>query len=131
MPASRSARAITLAPRSCPSRPGLAITTRIFWDIFSLQLAAGRWQPTQRTAPKQAFPAGCPLPAPPLLLDYRRFLVFAPYLAQRVAHFSHGGIGTHGLEEQRHRVGGASGPLLQLGQGLLYAVIVARLLQPV
>src|SRR5215204_5597542 len=29
MPASRSARAMILAPRSCPSRPGLAITTRI------------------------------------------------------------------------------------------------------
>src|SRR5207247_2445187 len=32
MPASRSARAITLAPRSWPSRPGLAITTRSFLD---------------------------------------------------------------------------------------------------
>src|SRR5687768_9707980 len=30
MPASRSARAITFAPRSWPSRPGLAMTTRIF-----------------------------------------------------------------------------------------------------
>src|SRR5919206_1180147 len=30
MPASRSARAMILAPRSCPSRPGFAITTRIF-----------------------------------------------------------------------------------------------------
>src|SRR3712207_2194395 len=29
MPASRRARAMILAPRSCPSRPGLAITTRI------------------------------------------------------------------------------------------------------
>src|ERR1700728_1549799 len=29
MPASRSARAITLAPRACPSRPGLATRTRI------------------------------------------------------------------------------------------------------
>src|SRR5215471_11949465 len=29
IPASRRARAITLAPRSCPSRPGLAIRTRI------------------------------------------------------------------------------------------------------
>src|SRR5450759_1290651 len=29
MPASRRARAITLAPRSCPSRPGLATNTRI------------------------------------------------------------------------------------------------------
>src|SRR5215212_7105446 len=30
MPASRRARAMTLAPRSWPSRPGFAITTRIF-----------------------------------------------------------------------------------------------------
>src|ERR1041385_239706 len=30
MPASRSARAMIFAPRSCPSRPGLAITTLIF-----------------------------------------------------------------------------------------------------
>src|SRR3954454_9412687 len=29
MPASRQARATTLAPRSCPSRPGLATSTRI------------------------------------------------------------------------------------------------------
>src|SRR5579862_3351164 len=32
MPASRSARAITFAPRSCPSRPGLAIKTLIFFS---------------------------------------------------------------------------------------------------
>src|SRR5712691_13333086 len=30
MPASRNARAMIFAPRSCPSRPGFAITTRIF-----------------------------------------------------------------------------------------------------
>src|SRR5919107_3478991 len=29
IPASRSARAMIFAPRSCPSRPGLATTTRI------------------------------------------------------------------------------------------------------
>src|SRR5688572_25858402 len=33
MPALRSARAMTFAPRSCPSRPGFAITTRIFFAI--------------------------------------------------------------------------------------------------
>src|ERR1044072_2361306 len=33
MPASRSARAMILAPRSCPSRPALAMTTRIFLAI--------------------------------------------------------------------------------------------------
>src|SRR6187397_730134 len=30
MPASRSARAMIFAPRSCPSKPGFATTTRIF-----------------------------------------------------------------------------------------------------
>src|SRR6266576_2166130 len=35
MPASRSARAITLAPRSWPSRPGLATSTRIGFVICS------------------------------------------------------------------------------------------------
>src|ERR687884_1917170 len=30
IPASRSARAMIFAPRSCPSRPGFATTTRIF-----------------------------------------------------------------------------------------------------
>src|SRR3954447_18680398 len=33
MPASRRARAMIFAPRSCPSSPGLAITTRILWAI--------------------------------------------------------------------------------------------------
>src|SRR5918911_4286859 len=32
MPASRSARAMIFAPRSCPSSPGLATTTRIFFS---------------------------------------------------------------------------------------------------
>src|SRR5262249_34949726 len=45
MPASRSARAITLAPRSCPSRPGLATRTRIGFssgiDTLLLQLLEG------------------------------------------------------------------------------------------
>src|SRR5258708_34611113 len=41
MPASRSARAMTFAPRSWPSRPGFAMTTRIFCmlnerDLFVL-----------------------------------------------------------------------------------------------
>src|SRR3990172_1237263 len=33
IPASRSARAMTFAPRSWPSRPGFAIRTRIFFGI--------------------------------------------------------------------------------------------------
>src|SRR6478672_11210396 len=38
MPASRRARAMIFAPRSCPSRPGLATTTRIFlWVAASMR----------------------------------------------------------------------------------------------
>src|SRR6516225_1615031 len=44
IPASRRARAMTLAPRSCPSRPGLATSTRILRvsDIWLLILAEQR-----------------------------------------------------------------------------------------
>src|SRR5437660_6979597 len=38
MPASRSARAITLAPRSCPSSPGLATRTRILASAIDIHL---------------------------------------------------------------------------------------------
>src|SRR6267154_5489 len=38
MPASRSARAITLAPRSCPSSPGLATRTRILGSPIVIHL---------------------------------------------------------------------------------------------
>src|SRR5689334_7857346 len=41
MPASRSARAITLAPRSCPSRPGLATSTRILTSAIDNHLTTG------------------------------------------------------------------------------------------
>src|SRR6185436_20084277 len=38
MPASRSARAMILAPRSCPSRPGFATTTRILRSAMAASL---------------------------------------------------------------------------------------------
>src|SRR5262245_54227945 len=40
IPASRSARAMIFAPRSCPSRPGLATTTRIFLVEVEADIAA-------------------------------------------------------------------------------------------
>src|SRR4030095_6988663 len=42
MPAARRARAMTLAPRSWPSRPGLAISTRILFSgiLFCVLLQA-------------------------------------------------------------------------------------------
>src|SRR3954447_13248805 len=67
MPASRSARATTLAPRSCPARPGLATTTRIRALIvegslhFALKVprAGGSPKPERRsTRPERSAPAG-------------------------------------------------------------------------
>src|SRR4051812_12230425 len=62
MPASRSARAITFAPRSWPSRPGLAITTRSGRGIAPI--LPSRRQP----------PAG-----PPLALRWQPMAVDDPY----------------------------------------------------
>jgi hypothetical protein len=42
MPASRNARAMIFAPRSCPSRPGLATTTRIFWVVLEAGICEAR-----------------------------------------------------------------------------------------
>src|SRR5690348_15416551 len=59
-PASRSARAITLAPRSCPSRPGLAIRTRMGGrsgivvepgSPFAAEFAGGDHPAEQRSGP--------------------------------------------------------------------------------
>src|ERR687892_2814770 len=86
MPASRSARAITLAPRSCPSRPVLAMTTLIC-DTFCLQ-APGfrRWLGLGGS-------------------NYRLFYVLAPDIAQRIAHLTNRRIGPDGLEQRFHGVG--------------------------
>src|SRR5580693_6731849 len=82
MPASRSARAMTLAPRSWPSSPGFAITTRSFL----------------KRSPQPTYP-----PAPPALND-RHFFVLAPHAAERVAHLPHRRIGADGIENARHQV---------------------------
>src|SRR6185436_17805057 len=102
MPASRSARAITFAPRSWPSSPGLAMMTRIFTDTCYL------------------IPDTC-------LSDYRRFLGFAPDLTQGVAHLPHRGIRPHGVDEQRHRVGRPARPLFQRVEGRPHTAVVPHL----
>src|SRR5690349_11815980 len=83
MPASRSARAMILAPRSCPSRPGFATTTRIF-----------------------------PAIAPEPTSEDRRFAPRAPDLAQRVAHLSHRHVGARGLHDRLHQVAVVVGRVL-------------------
>src|SRR3954447_16323438 len=53
IPASRRARAMILAPRSCPSKPGLATTTRILRAVAVL-IAGGRLALTLLRATMQA-----------------------------------------------------------------------------
>src|SRR4051794_34338600 len=57
IPASRSARAMIFAPRSCPSRPGLATTTRIFWLVLGADIDRRRRDSMRRettTGPRGA-----------------------------------------------------------------------------
>src|SRR3954464_11021888 len=85
MPASRSALAITLAPRSWPSRPGLAMTT------LSFRILGDQAPRTKDQG-----------------LDDGHFLVLAPHLAKRVAHFADGCICADRVEYRRHQVVGRS-----------------------
>src|ERR1700730_1289432 len=107
MPASRKARAMTFAPRSCPSSPGLAMITRIFRvtgpPAFLVRLSAS---------------------------DDGHFLVFAPDLTQRVAHLAEGGVRAHGVQNRRHQVLGPSCRSDQRIERAPHAIGVAPLLQP-
>src|SRR5690349_628063 len=60
VPASRGARAMIFALRSCPSRPGLATTTRIFWLVLGADMGFARRDsmPGTATGPRGA-PRSC------------------------------------------------------------------------
>src|SRR6476620_1614929 len=93
MPASRIARAITLAPRSCPSSPGFAITTRIL--CISSQFSVPSFQ-FSRLSCRSSF----------VVRHSEHGLLFplSPYLAQDVAHLTKRGVGTHGIEDRGHEI---------------------------
>src|SRR5690349_6195583 len=90
IPASRNARAITLAPRSWPSRPGLAMTT------LSLRISLAR----------SVGPADVRTGRSSGRSDDWHFLVFSPHLAKRVAHLADRRIGADRVEDWRHQVVG-------------------------
>src|SRR4051812_19649646 len=86
MPASRNARAMIFAPRSCPSRPGLATTTRILpfdaastagadatgralFREFDVEGMLARIAELQREPATRARPARVGLPAEDVLPD--------------------------------------------------------------
>src|SRR5258706_6142151 len=105
MPASRSARAMTLAPRSWPSRPGLAMTTRIFCIYDQTpDLKVGRYGS----------------------LDQWNLFVLTPDFTKRVAHFAHGRVRADAVHERVHRVAGAARGLLQHVERAPHRVGVAR-----
>src|SRR5688572_6050657 len=99
MPASRNARAMTFAPRSWPSSPGLAITTRIF-RIWSVRR-----------------------------LNERDFLVFPPDLPEGVAHLADRRIRAHAVEERIHRVVAAARRLLQRIERAAHRLVVSGFAQ--
>src|SRR5436853_562196 len=99
-PASRKARAMTLAPRSCPSSPGLATTTRYGLCMGSTPHAAVASRPdgarhlaeprAGRPEPRQPAPEGAPL-VPPRVIGrvraLRRMLVLLAVMATPVVGF--------------------------------------------
>src|SRR6185295_8897058 len=95
MPASRRARAMTFAPRSCPSSPGLAITTlilRISFSGFGICRIPNPPNPRESQIPN------------PESLNNGHFLVLAPHFAERVAHLTDRRVGAHGVENREHHV---------------------------
>src|SRR5262245_40269479 len=116
MPASRSARAMTLAPRSWPSNPGFAITTR----IFCIVVAASSYQLTA---------SGFPLPAGSWTLYERHLFVLSPDFAKRVAHLADRGVGADAVHQGIHRVPRSTRGLLEHVERVRHARGVARLAQ--
>src|SRR6476469_7430554 len=93
MPASRSARAMILAPRSCPSKPGLATTTRILRAVAA-SISRGS-------------------------LEDRRLGVGPEDLLHRRDHLPLAGASTRRGDDRRHQVLLGGGGALQLGERLL------------
>src|SRR2546425_7641345 len=105
MPASRSARAMIFAPRSCPSRPGFATTTLILpampGSVFATRGHAGH----------------VPRPDRGTWLEDRRLAPDAPDLAEGVAHLAHRHVGAGSVDDRAHQVAVvAGGVLLQPGE---------------
>src|SRR3954449_4001420 len=95
MPASRRARAMILAPRSWPSKPGLATTTRI---LRAVAVVIGAGSLASR-------------------LEDRGLRVGPEDLLQGGDHLALGGADAGSGDDRLHQVAVAGGDPLQLGQG--------------
>src|SRR5579872_5954248 len=115
MPASRSARAMIFAPRSCPSSPGFAISTRIFLSVIGvariLQFAPFCVpQNDCHVRKKLCRSTTCPWhDAGSNSKDARAlrdgdFFVDAEDISQRVAYFTERRVSFHGVVNMRHQI---------------------------
>src|SRR5262249_39095639 len=96
MPASRSARAMIFAPRSCPSSPGLATTTRIFWVVLGTDMGAeGAWIQSRETR-------GGPWGAPPAAAKRARLADLDRHLHRRRVDLAEDRVGPLRPEYLRH-----------------------------
>src|ERR1700692_3365153 len=92
MPASRSARAMILAPRSWPSRPGLAMRTRIFrCGMAGREYSKCAWRSSVTRGEE-------------VLLGDGDLFVGPEDGAQGIADLAEGGIGFDRVVEVRHQV---------------------------
>src|SRR6188472_2288001 len=109
---------MTFAPRSCPSSPGLAMTTRIFW-LMSVSVLS----------PRSSVHRHCLLLTAYRLLrtasDYRILDVLAPDFPQTVTHLTNGGMGLHRLDQQRHQIRFALRAALQALDGGVHTRSIA------
>src|SRR6266508_151342 len=105
IPASRSARAITLAPRSWPSRPGLATKTRILPWFASVFTRGISWRDVYT-------------------LD-RRLLINAINIPKGRTDFSESRISADGFNGRRHRVIAMFGSRSQAIKGVDHRAVVS------
>src|SRR6267143_5027598 len=99
-PASRSARATTLAPRSWPSSPGLAITIRIFPSLIVSTLSCPRVRISRlstRPLPRSRF-------VPWDESNDGRFFILSVHGPKNVAQLSHRRLGFHAFHHVVHGI---------------------------
>src|SRR3954447_13634347 len=108
MPASRSARAMILAPRSWPSRPGLATTTRILRPPCSAGAVDSAVPSTGRGS-----------------LEDRGLRIGPEDLLQGGHDLALRGVGARAVEQRLHQVRLALRRLLERRQRLLHVLAVA------
>src|SRR5713226_8253651 len=125
MPASRNARAITFAPRSWPSRPGLATRTRIFCSLISsLRDENAQSYRLCNNQERQPIVVHLSSGADPFKLDSGLF-VDSVDVAQCRTDFAEGCVSAYRFDRSRHGVFVEPSGLSQAVEGLRDGAVVS------